>query len=137
MWSGVYIFRMTKKVKLYFMGIPIMRMTTASTAFKMPLYGVGLPLSAFSVSSTVFRNPEKLSCANENERKQAIGEVCFYPTEIFTVTQSTLILIFKTQILCALKNSIDLILQPRNPALDYRGCFYFSLLCQNQCYIPH
>ena len=37
---------------LNFMGIPTMRMTTASTAFKMPLYGISLPLSTFSEALT-------------------------------------------------------------------------------------
>ena len=43
-----------------------MRMTTATTAFKMPLYGIYFPLSAFSAFSTFFRNSEKMSCANDN-----------------------------------------------------------------------
>ena len=49
-----------------------MRMTTATTAFKMPLYGIYFPLSAFSAFSTFFRNSEKMSCANEvSASKQA------------------------------------------------------------------
>ena len=57
---------------LNFMGIPIMRMITATTAFKMPLYGISFSLSACPVSSTVFRNTEKLSCANEVSKQAFI-----------------------------------------------------------------
>jgi hypothetical protein len=34
-----------RQAKLYFMGIPIMRMITATTAFRMPLYGISFSLS--------------------------------------------------------------------------------------------
>ena len=115
-----------------FRGFPIMRMITATTAFKMPLYGINFPLSVYSVSSTVFRNTEKLACANEvsaskqqASSKPLLIKACFYPTEVFPVATPTLFLIFRTETFCALKNSINPILQPRSPAMDYRGCFVF------------
>ena len=121
---------------LNFMGIPIMRTITATTAFKMPLHGISFPLSASSVSSTVFRNTEKLSCANEVSASQPlfIIKACFYPTEVFPVTKFTLFLIIKAQIFCALINCINPILQPRSPVMDYRGFFiFFSKKCHYAC----
>ena len=64
-----------RQAKLYFMGIPIMRIKLATTAFKMPLYGISFPLSACPVSSTVFRNTEKLSCANEVSASKPEGSL--------------------------------------------------------------
>ena len=64
------------------MGIPIMRMITATTAFKMPLYGISFSLSASS---------EILTEASLYLQIKA----CFYPTEVFLVTNSSLFLIFK------------------------------------------
>jgi hypothetical protein len=34
-----------RQAKLYFMGIPLMRTITATTAFKMPLHGISFLLS--------------------------------------------------------------------------------------------
>jgi hypothetical protein len=98
---------------LNFMGIPIMRMITATTAFKMPLYGISFTLSASS---------ELLTEASLYLKIKA----CFYLTEVFPVSQSTLFLIFKTWGFCALKNCINPSLQPRSPVMDYRGFLLYS-----------
>ena len=107
-----------RQAKLYFMGIPIMRAKLAMTAFKMPV-GICFPLSASTELLT-----------------EASKDPCFYPPRISSGIKSTRLLFFKMQHHCVLKNCINPILQQRSPVGDHR-VFCFSLLCKNQCYIPH
>ena len=97
-----------------------MRTITVATAFKMPLHGISSLLSAFS---------KPLTEASKQASKQAskplfIIKACFYPTDVFPAANSPFFLILKVQTFCALKNCINPILQPRSPAMDYRGCFF-------------
>ena len=116
---------------LNFMGIPIMRMITATTAFKMPLYDISFLLSVYSVSSTVFRNTEKLSCANEvSASKLKVKNLLLSDRSlsgrqfrIFSDSQSI-------ELLCLEQLYPSNVLQPRSPAMDYRGCFALQILME-------
>ena len=112
---------------LKFRGFPIMRTITATTAFKMPLYGISFPLSAFQESSTVFRNFEKLSCANEvgASKPLFINKGLLLTDRSLSGHQLHSFSDFQGVDFLCLENCINPILQPRSPAMDYRGCLLF------------
>ena len=115
-------------------GDPVMITMIAATAFEMPLLGISFSLSAHPVSSTVFRNTEKLSCANEVSASKPLVKACFYPPQIFSGINSTNFTTTKTRYPCALSKCFWQILQPRSPAMDYRGCFFenFQKICKKE-----
>ncbi|MBQ9803937.1 MAG: hypothetical protein IJW35_03745, partial [Lentisphaeria bacterium] len=58
---------------LNFMGIPIMRMITATTAFKMPFLGISFLLSASSESLTEASIRLRSLCDSTPRQEQASG----------------------------------------------------------------
>ena len=127
--------------------MPIMRTELATTALKMPMTA-----SAFRCAHTeipdskqaskqaskpllkikaCFYPKRKIYCLSGAKRQTgSIGEAkrliktCLYPTEIHPISISIKIQEFKTQYPCVLKKCIDPILQPRSPAMGYRGCLF-------------
>ena len=118
-------------------------MKTATAATETPLYGVRYLLSALQGSLIETASPLKkkassfAEAAEEQEHPASAAmplyaatraskpliEACFYSVGFFPVISSTF-LFSRHGEACVLKNCTDPVLQPRDPAMDYYGCFF-------------